>query len=294
MGLSADRRLAAAMLAPALVYIVALVGFPLAVAFAYSVGDVRVGSVGYYFVGLENFRSVLASPAFRAALWHSVVFTVSVQVIVIVAGNALALALRDPFRGRGVARFLLLLPWVAPISLGTIGWKWILDSIYSVLNWVLVRVGLVNPASPPMWLGEPGLAMASLVAVHSWRLVPFATVVLLAGLASIPREVEEAAAVDGAGFWRTHFAVTLPMMRPILSVTVLFGVVFTFTDMTVTYVLTRGGPYDSTQVLPTLAFLTGVLGSDLASGAATSVFLVPILAFVAWRILRVARRSEVT
>ncbi len=193
-----------------------------------------------------------------------------------------------------MVRFLILLPWVAPISLGAIGWKWILDSIYSVINWVLVQAHLVSPFSPPMWLGEPGLAMASLVVVHAWRLLPFATVILLAGLTSIPREIQEAAAVDGAGFWRTHFEITLPMMRPIINVALLFGVVFTFTDMTVVYILTRGGPYDSTQVLPTLAFLTGVLGSDLAAGAAISVFLVPILAVVAWRILRVAARAEVT
>jgi multiple sugar transport system permease protein len=281
------------MLSPALVYIAALVGLPLAMAFVYSVGDVRVGSVGYHFVGLENFRSVIASPTFRGALWHSVVFTACVQAMVLVGGNALALALRDGFRGRGFVRFLVLLPWVAPISLGAIGWKWILDSIYSVINWVLIRAHLVSPFSPPMWLGEPTLAMASLIVVHAWRLLPFATVILLAGLTSIPQEIPEAAAVDGAGFWRIHFEITLPMMRPIIHVAVLFGVVFTFTDMTVVYILTRGGPFDSTQVLPTLAFFTGVLGSDLAAGAAISVFLVPILAFVAWRILRAASRAEV-
>ena len=235
----------------------------------------KVGSVGYHFVGLDNFRSVLQSPSFRRALLDSFVFTIASQVIVIVCANALALALRDRFRGRGFVRFLILLPWVAPISLGAIGWKWILDSIYSVVNWVLAQLHLVNLFDPPMWLGEPSLAMASVIAVHSWRMIPFSTVILLAGLTSIPKEIPEAAAVDGAGFWRTHFEITLPMMQPIINVAVLFGVVFTFTDMTVVYILTRGGPYDTTQVLPSLAFQTGVLGSDLAEGAAISMFLVP-------------------
>jgi len=293
MGMKAQRALAGALLAPAVLYILALVGLPLALAFVYSLGDVRVGSTGYRFVGLENFRSVLSSPTFRAAVGHSVIFTASVQAIVLVGGNALALALRRRFRGRGAVRFLILMPWVAPISLGAIGWKWILDSIYSVINWLLVRVHLVNRFDPPMWLGDPTLAMLSVIVVHSWRLLPFATVILLAGLTSIPPDILEAAAVDGAGFWRTHFEITLPMMRPIINVAVLFGVIFTFTDMTVVYVLTRGGPYDSTQVLPSLAFFTGVLGSDLAAGAAISVFLVPILAIVAWRMLRVAARAEV-
>jgi multiple sugar transport system permease protein len=291
--LSSATRLGVLLFSPALVYIAALVGLPFALAFLYSVGDVRIGSVGYAFVGLDNFRSVLHSPTFRRALLNSFVFTISSQLIVIVCANALALALRAPFRGRGLVRFFLLLPWVAPISLGAIGWKWILDSIYSVVNWVLARAHLVNVFDPPMWLGRPALAMASVIAVHSWRLIPFSTVILLAGLTSIPKEIPEAAAVDGAGFWRTHLEITLPMMRPIINVALLFGVVFTFTDMTAVYILTRGGPYDTTQVLPSLAFFTGVLGSDLAEGAAISVFLVPILVAVAWLMLRVAHRAEV-
>ena len=286
-------RLGVAMFAPAVLYIAALVGLPLALAFLYSVGDVTVGSVGYHFVGLRNFRSVFESPTFRRSLLNSLVFTVTTQVIVIVCANVLALALRDRFRGRGAVRFLVLLPWVAPISLGAIGWKWILDSIYSVINWVLIRAHLVNQFTPPMWLGEPSLAMGSVILVHAWRMIPFSTVILLAGLTAIPQDIPEAAAMDGAGFWRTHFAITLPMMRPIINVAVLFGVIFTFTDMTVVYILTRGGPYDTTQVLPSLAFFTGILGSDLAEGAAISVFLVPILVAIAVLMLRVAHRAEI-
>ena len=292
--MTSARGLGVAMFAPALLYIIAIVGLPLFLAFLYSVGDVSVGSVGYHFVGLRNFESVLESPTFRRSLANSFIFTIATQVIVIVCANVLALALRDRFRGRGVVRFLVLLPWVAPISLGAIGWKWILDSIYSVINWVLIHLHVVNPFTPPMWLGEPSLAMGSVILVHAWRMIPFSTVILLAGLTSIPKDIPEAAAVDGAGFWRTHFAITLPMMRPIINVAVLFGVIFTFTDMTVVYILTRGGPYDTTQVLPSLAFFTGVLGSDLAEGAAISVFLVPILIVVAALMLRVAHRAEVT
>jgi multiple sugar transport system permease protein len=286
-------RLGIAMFAPALLYIVALVGVPLALAFLYSVGDVTVGSVGYHFVGLENFASVLQNPTFRAALWHSFLFTVGAQLIVIIGANILALALVDRFRGRGLVRFFILLPWVAPISLGAIGWKWILDSIYSVINWALVQLHLVGPFDAPMWLGEPSLAMLSVIMVHAWRMLPFSTVILLAGLTAIPKDIPEAAAVDGAGFWRTHFEITLPMMAPIINVAVLFGVIFTFTDMTVVYILTRGGPYDTTQVLPSLAFFTGILGGDLAEGAAISVFLVPILVVIAWLMLRLAHRAEV-
>jgi multiple sugar transport system permease protein len=282
-----------AMFAPAVLYIVALVGLPFVMAFLYAFGDVRIGSEGYNFVGLENFASVLESPSFRKALGNSFIFTISSQVLVLVGATILALALQSRFRGRGFVRFLILLPWVAPISLGAIGWKWILDSLYSVINWVLVALHLAKPFDAPMWLGEPKLAMLSVILVHTWRLLPFSTVIVLAGLTAIPRDIPEAAAVDGARFWRTLFQITLPMMRPILNVALLFGIIFTFTDMTVVYILTAGGPFDSTQVLPSLAFTTGILGGDLSAGAAISIFLVPILVVVAYGMLRVAHRSEV-
>jgi multiple sugar transport system permease protein len=292
MSMSRQRWLGPAMLLPAILYVMALVGVPLALALLYSVGDARVGSQGYRFVGLENFSSVLASPAFRRALANSFLFTLSSQALVLVGSTLLALALKDAFRGRRLLRFVILLPWVAPVSLGAYGWKWILDSLYSVVSWVLVRLHLVKPFETPMWLGEPRLAMLSVILVHTWHVLPFATVLILAGWTAIPRDIPEAAAVDGAGFFRRLFQIEIPMMRPIMTVALLFGMVFTFTDMTVIYILTRGGPYDSTQVLPSLAFFTGILGSDLAQGAAISLFLVPLLAAAAWWMLRAAHRAE--
>ncbi len=291
---SRARWLGAAMFLPAIIYVLAIIGVPFAMACLYSVGDVKIASVGYHFVGLYNFRSVMQSPAFQRSIINSAIFTIGTQVLVLVGSTILALALKDKFRGRGLVQFLILLPWVAPISLGAIGWKWILDSLYSVINWLLVAVHLFKPFSAPMWLGEPALAMLSVIAVETWRLLPFSTVILLAGLTAIPKDIPEAAAVDGAGFFRTMFQVTIPMLLPIINVAILFGVVFTFTDMTVVYILTRGGPYDSTQVLPSLAFFTGVLGGDLAEGAAISLFLVPLLVAVAYLMLRIAHRAEVT
>jgi multiple sugar transport system permease protein len=288
-----NRRLGGVMFLPAIAYIVLLIGAPFALAVMYAFSDARIGSPGFHYVGLENFRSILQSPSFQAALRNSIVFTVSAQIIVIVCSTMLSIALEKPFRGRKFVRFLILLPWVAPISLGAIGWKWILDSIYSVITWVLVWAHIFKPYSAPMWLGEPHLAMASVVLVHCWRLIPFSTVIMLAGLTAIPKDIPEAAAIDGAGFWRTLFQINIPMMAPIISVAVLFGTIFTFTDMTVVYILTAGGPFDSTQTLPSLAFATGIQGSDLAAGAATSLFLVPVLILIAYFMLRAAHRAEV-
>lgn len=293
MGAAQSPLLGFAMFSPAVLYIVLLVGVPFALAIFYAFSDARIGSTSLHYVGLENFRSILQSPSFHKALWNSIIFTIAAQIIVMVCANILSIALEKPFRGRGLVRFLILLPWVAPVSLGTIGFKWILDSIYSVISWVMVWAHLVKPFDTPMWLGEPKLAMASVILVHCWRLIPFSTVILLAGRTAIPKEIPEAAAIDGAGFWRTLFQINLPMMTPILSVALLFGTIFTFTDMTVVYILTAGGPFDSTQTLPSYAFATGIQGSDLAAGAAISLFLVPVLVLIAYLMLRLAHRAEV-
>lgn len=293
IGAAPSPLLGVAMFSPAILYIVLVIGAPFALAIVFAFTDARIGNPSLHFVGLENFRSILHSPSFRKALQNSIIFTISAQIIVLVCANILSIALEKPFRGRGLVRFLILLPWVAPVSLGTIGWKWILDSIYSVITWVLIWAHLVKPYNAPMWLGEPKLAMASVILVHCWRLIPFSTVILLAGRTAIPREIPEAAAIDGAGFWRTLVQINLPMMVPIISVAVLFGTVFTFTDMTVVYILTAGGPFDSTQTLPSYAFATGIDGKDLAAGAAVSLFLVPVLVLVAYFMLRLAHRAEV-
>ena len=292
MGAATSPLLGAAMFSPAIIYIVLLIGAPFALAVFYAFSDARIGSTELHYVGLENFRSILQSPSFIKAIKNSIIFTICAQIIVLVCSNILSIALEKKFRGRGFIRFLILLPWVAPVSLGTIGWKWILDSIYSVITWVLIHLHIFKPYDAPMWLGEPHLAMASVILVHCWRLIPFSTVILLAGRTAIPKEIPEAAAIDGAGFWRTLFQINLPMMVPILSVAVLFGTIFTFTDMTVVYILTAGGPFDSTQTLPSFAFATGITGSDLAAGAAVSVFLVPVLVLIAYLMLRMAHRAE--
>jgi multiple sugar transport system permease protein len=281
------------MIGPAVLYIVLVLGVPFVLALYYSVSDISMGSRTLGFVGLKNFASVVQTTKFQTSLKNTFVFAVVSQVLVMVLATVLALALARDFRGKWFVRLLILLPWVAPISLGTIGWLWILDSTYSVINWALEALGFIDAAGWYMWLGVPHLAMGSVIAIHVWRILPLATVILLAGLTSIPHDIHDAAQMDGAGFWRHLFQVTVPLIRPIMLVAGLFGLVLAFTDMIVIFVLTRGGPYDTTQVLASLAFFTGIQGGDLAEGAAIAVFLFPLLVAVAIAFLRVARRAEV-
>jgi len=287
-------------LSPAVVYILALVAVPFGLAIAFSLADVTVGNTSLNFVGLANFRSILQSPQFRRALVNSVVITLVSQLLIIILANILAVVMAEKFRGKWLARMLIMLPWATPIALGTLGWLWLLDSKFSPIDWVLQYLHLIGPtgilATRPHlnFLGREYWAMASVILVHVWRTLPLSTVILMAGLTSIPQDIVDQAAVDGASYLRTHFKVKLPMIFPIVLIALLFGIIFTFTDMAVVFVLTRGGPVYYTQVLPTWAYFKGIQGGALGEGAAVALFLFPVLLAVAIVLLRVARRTEVT
>lgn len=292
--LETDKWLGRCMLVPAVIYIALLVGAPFILSMYYSVSDATVGSTTLNFVGLDNFRRIMDSNTFWRSVVNTFAFTLVSQVLVVILAKILAMALYTDFRGKWIVRLLILLPWVAPISLGTIGWLWIFDPVYSIINWTLRALGFIGPDTWPIWLGQPDLAMISIILVDVWRLLPLATVIILAGLSGIPQDIHDASHMDGAGFWRHLFRINIPLVMPIMLVALLFGIVFTFTDMIIVYVLTRGGPYDTTQVLASLAFFTGVPGGDLAEGAAISLFLFPLLVAVVILLLTLARRTEVT
>lgn len=285
-------------LAPAVLYIALLVALPFVLAIVFSMSDITVGDASLDFVGLDNFERVIRTPQFRRALSNTFVFTIVAQFFIIVLSNILALVLSENFRGKWIARLLIILPWATPISLGTIGWKWIFDSKFSPIDWILVQLGLLGPdtlfgpSTHLTFLGKEYLAMASVTLVHIWRLLPLATVILLAGLASIDQDLIDQAKVDGAGPWRIHFRIRIPLVLPILSIALLFGLIFTFGDMVVVFVLTRGGPVYYTQMLSLWAWFKGIDGGSLGEGAAIALFLFPILLVVALLILRSARRTE--
>lgn len=291
----ADREglLAPIMLLPAVVYIVALVAVPFFLAIGYSLSDVSTGDPSFDFIGLDQYREMIGDPVFRKALGNTLLFTAVSMVFVIVLGKVLALVLVADFRGKWLVRFLVLLPWTTPVALGAVNWLWLLDSLFSPLDWVLREVGWLGPNGHMLYLGKPGLAMGSVIAVHAWRLVPLAAVIMMAGLTAIPQELQDAAQVDGAGPWRTFWEITFPLTLPVVAVAGLFGAILTFTDMSVVRVLTNGGPLHSTEVLASWAYTKGIGGGDLAQGAAVALSLFPLLLAAAIAILRAVRRMEV-
>ena len=285
--------LARLMLLPAIVYILALVAIPFVVAIAYSFSDVTAGDPSFDWVGLENYRANLDDPVFTRSLWNTFFFTAATMALTVVLANIVALLLTTDFRGKWFVRFLILLPWTTPAALGAIAWLFMLDSLLSPIDWILWQVGLLDEPRHMIWLGRSGWAKASVIGVQVWRLVPLAAVIIMAGQTSIPDDIKDAAAIDGAGFWRRLWEVTLPLTLPVIAIAVLFGAIITFTDMSLVSVLTNGGPVNQTQVLASWAYVRGIDGGNLAQGAAVAVFLLPLLLAATIAILRAVRRWEV-
>jgi multiple sugar transport system permease protein len=276
---------------PAVIYVLALVGFPLVLGVWYSLTDTTVVRDGR-FIGLKNFVDAVRDPTFGLALRNTLIIAVVATAAKITLSVALAFLLLGAFPGRSLLRTLFVLPWTIPIALSTIAWKWMFHSQYSVVNWMLLQVGLIDERI--QWLGSPVPAMMAVILVSTWRAVPFGAIVVMAGLTAIPSDVIDAARVDGAGWWKRFERVIVPLIMPILFVAVLFDLIFTLTELTVVFLLTGGGPVDQTQVLANYALQVGVSGSQLGQGAAIALFLLPVLLVLTVLALRyIARRESV-
>lgn len=280
-----------AMLAPAIVYLVLVVAYPLVLAFLYAFSNATVSSRSLQFTGLQTFVAVIHDPVFLTALRNTAVITVVSQALVVVLSTVLAFVLTADFRGKWVVRLLILVPWATPIALSAVAWLWMLDSIFTPFDWFAQVFGVIPPGGHIVFLGHAGLAMGSVIALQTWRILPLATVILMAGMSSIPQDVEDAAEVDGAGFWRKLFGVTIPLLTPVIMVALLFGIVFTFTDMAVVFILTGGGPGNATQVLASWAFYKGIDGGNLSAGAADALFMFPVLLVLAAVMLSIAAKA---
>jgi multiple sugar transport system permease protein len=292
--LDSERLLGPALMAPAVVYLILVVAYPLVLAFVYAFSDATTGSQSLHFAGLQTFIAAVRDPVFLTTLRNTFVFTAISQALVVILSTVLAFVLTASFRGRWFVRFLVLLPWTTPVALSAVIWLWMLDSIFSPFDWFAQLLHIVPPGGHIVFLGQSDLAMGSVIALQTWRILPLATVILMAGLSAIPAEVSDAAEVDGAGFWRRLFGITLPLLSPVMTVALLFGIVFTFTDMAAVFVLTGGGPGNATQVLASWAFYKGISGGNLAVGAADALIMFPVLLGLAAILLRIASRAEVS
>jgi len=283
------------LLAPAVLYVLLLVGLPFLFSLYLAMSDASVGDPVARFVGLENFRAAVQNSALFVAIRNSLIFTIGAGIMKGLLGTALAFLLIQPFKGRKIIRAFVVIPFTLPIAVSVLGWKWMFDSQFSVINWALSRLHLIGPyGSPdwPVWLGQPGLALFSVMFVNVWRGFPFSAIVLMAGMTSVAPEVIEAAKVDGANFIQRFRKIIVPMIAPILFIGTAFDTVFTLSDLSIVYLLTNGGPDGATEILPTLAYNTGIRGGALGRGAAISLFLFPLLLPAMILLLRTLRRRQ--
>jgi multiple sugar transport system permease protein len=284
-----ERWLAVALLLPTVVLLGLFIAYPFVEGVVLSVTDTKVGVPGT-FVGLANFDRLWNDSIFQVAVRNTFVYTIVTTILKLALGLWLAMLLNRNFKGKAFTRAFILLPFIIPTVLSTFAWKWMFDPTFSVINWTLYRLAVIHGRIN--WLGDPDLAMISVIIVNVWRGVPFYAISLLAGLQTINPELQEAAAIDGARPWQRFWHVTWPLLLPVTMVVVLFSVIQTFADFQLVYVLTGGGPANATQLFATYAYQIGVGTGLLSQGAAISLAMFPVLLIVVIIQLLYIRRVE--
>lgn len=265
------------MLGPAVLFLLAFVAYPFVYGVYLSLQERGVGQGGV-FVGLRNFATNLNDPVFLQVARNTFVFTTIATVLKLVGGVGLALVMNQQFKFKNTVRAVLLLPWIVPTVLSTIAWMWIFDPTFSVINWFLVHSGLMSVG--PSWIGDGVFAMAAVIIANTWRGLPFYAVTTLAALQTVSQELHEAAAIDGANARQRLFYVTLPLLKPVLIITTMFSVIFTFSDFQLVYVLTGGGPNNATHLFATYAFNIAMGAGQLGQGASVALSMFPPLLLI--------------
>ena len=302
---------------PAVIIMVALVLYPFFLAIWFSLSDAVIGEPGQW-VGLENFMYLfgmmyeghdlpwylkfrgfswdlsLADDIFLMTVRNTVLFATVAVVLKGVFGLGAAMLMQRATRMKRFVRGSILVPFVAPTVLTTLGWWLIFDPTYSHINWLLANLWPLNllGLGPFQWLGNPNLALSSVIMVNFWRGMPFFAVTIFAGLVAIPDQLYEAAETDGASTLRKFWHVTLPLLRPVMAVVILFSTIFTLADFGIVYVLTRGGPMNYTHLFATYSFTVGILNQEIGLGAAISLFLFPIMLLVVVLQLKMVRKES--
>lgn len=276
------------LVAPVVIILLGLVAYPLAYALQLSLMDKTIGADGK-FVGLQTIVGLWDSNLYRQTLRNTLLFTAGATALKLLMGLGVALLINEQFPGRKLVRAAILLPWIVPTVLSGMAWQWMFTPNFSVVNWIIVHVGLSRVGLP--WLTDPNLALFCVMLVNAWRAVPFFGITLLAGLQTIPAELYEASSIDGAGRWHRFLYVTFPLITPILTITLVLSVIWTFSDFQTVYSLTKGGPLNSTHVLATLSYQVGLQTGKISEGVAISLTMLPLLLALVVFQLRQLRRS---
>jgi multiple sugar transport system permease protein len=285
-----DAMLGYALLLPAFVLIVVLVGYPAFLALLFSFQKKLIGAPEAPWVGFANYAALFGDRVFWIVVQNVFVFTACSVALKLVLGTGVALILNESLPLRGLLRSVILLPWALPTLVTVLIWSWMYSDVAGVFNYVLMGAHLIE--QPILFLGMPGLAMASVIAVNVWRGFPFFAVTLLAGLQSIGEELYDAAKVDGAGMISRFRHITLPGLAPVMAVVTLLSTIWTFNDFVIIWLLTRGGPGNTTDVLSTYTYKVAIRGLELGKGVAVSVVMLPLLVLLIVLLTRFINRRE--
>lgn len=275
------------MVTPVLLTLVLLIAYPLGQSIYTSLTDRRIGTSGK-FVWFANYTKLFRQEVFLRTLANSGLY-VSISLLLKTSlGLALALLLHRLPVGRNLLRAVVLLPWVVPASMSVLIWQWMFDPSFSVLNWILAHLGI----SRIPWLGTPFWARFAVITINVWRGIPFFAIAFGAGLTAIPQDLYESASIDGAGSLTKFLKITFPLLIPVFNIVLLYSLVMTIADFDIVYILTRGGPFQSTHLLGTLAYQVGLAGTQISQGAAISLFIFPVLMISAFFALRAVTGQE--
>jgi multiple sugar transport system permease protein len=277
------------LLLPAITMLGVFVAYPFVRGIWLSLLDSVVGHEGD-FIGLANFVKLWHDSIFQRTAANTFIYTGFATILKLSLGMVVALMLNDLLGFKRILRASLLLPWIVPTVFSTLAWKWMFDPTFSIVNWIVYHLGFIQVRVD--WLGGPIAAMSSIVLVNVWRGTPFFAITLLAGLQTINPDIHEAAAIDGANAWQRFWRVTWPLLMPVTLVVVLFSVIMTFADFQLVYILTGGGPANSTHLFATYAYQIGVATGKLGEGAAASLAMFPFLFLVVVFQLWYIRRGE--
>ncbi|HZD27625.1 MAG TPA: sugar ABC transporter permease [Xanthobacteraceae bacterium] len=271
------------MCLPLLVIVAGLIIYPA----LYSIYLATLNKAQTKFLGFGNFSYLLSRDTFWMVIEQSAIFALTAVFFKALIGLVTAHLVNNlPTKGQRKWRGMLLVPWVIPLALSTLGWWWLFDPTHSAFNWIIKGFG----GTEIPWLSDPYWARFSVILVNVWYGAPFFLIMYLAALKSVPEQLYEAAAIDGANAWQRFVHITLPMMQNIIAITVLFSLIVTFANFDIVQIMTAGGPRNMTHVFATYAFLLGIRSGDLPLGAAVSLFMFPILAVSAIFILRGVRK----
>ena len=286
--LNRERPLGYLLLTPALVVLAVFLAYPFAFGIWLSLTDASIGSDQYNFVGLQQYQFLFTKDAiFRRTLLNTFEYTFVTVIFKFLLGLLMAAVLNVVYRLNQFVRAAMLLPYIVPTVLSTLAWQWMFDPTYSVFNWTLALVGIHGPN----WLSTGHWPMISLMLVNIWRGTPFFGVLLLAAMQTVPQDLYEAAAVDGASAFQRWLHITVPTIQPVILITTLLSIILTFADFQIIWILTHGGPVNETHVLATYAFQTGIQGTELGTGAAISLVLFPLLCITVAAVLWLLRKE---